>query len=615
MPPQPRPIATAYTSMPSKAGAAGYEPLPVDADAAGQLPARAAACVPADDSGPKGEQDAAYVPLPVDVVTGTSRGASAASDVGGSAHAPVPPEGSGTHYEPLATNGETGATSRRKHKKVEVLNSPIGLSTKRVGAEYEGEHNEVGWRQWRMDPKDARVTTRLQSEGEIAANRLVIDEQGAFAKGDGSSVKGETVEYVMDPTTGTMVSFSPSLEVVQQTENGGTVRRPVESPLEARRAIRMDPSARVEVTHHSSALGGEDVLDEQGQPVFDVEGRPVQRSKPVAAAGEVSFNAAGQLIRITNASGHYRPTVGHLIQAVEQLARQGAFFTDEVVDADGRPLAPGSDLARLYEAVQQKRATLPMLAARIEVETARLAGAPDKKGRDRSASEIARVTAEIEAINAAIDVLRRLGVGPSRRLRAEAEVGLIERAEAMTGAEVRGTTEVSNTSVDKFLRTGAGNTQQLQNKAKMHEELLAKRPKTPAVNETGARAAPDATEIAAVLQALAGGEQTVLEQQSDGAPAAPRERGEAPASRSKVKHAPESDYPNPAETIPARNRPDEPPATGAQPEPERGRNRRRLRNLRKQLAQGVTGTFKAVTGGLAPGSRARGRSGRARSKR
>ena len=344
-----------------------------------------------------------------------------------------------------------------------------GMKSLRVDAKkYEGEHNKAGWRKeiWKVDAEDTRITTKLYSEEEQAANRLVQKSGGKFKLGDGQATDNLKRGFAMDET-GRMVAFKEDArEKITPDPYDGEERRE-ETTDHPTKVVKDDPSARVEITHHSTVLGGEAVLDEHGKPVLDAEGRPMMRSKAAALAGDVEFNNAGQIKNITNKSGHYKPTVDYLLQGVEHLMKQGAFFEDEVVRmtdevAEGekyKPLKDSDPDYKLYKNVQAKLADGKKLAARIRT----LSEALDKEEDEKKAAEIGgqleKLKGELDTLKALVDKsqehLRKHGVGPSNRLRWDARAEFLEVKKGMTGADVHAAPTTAM-HVGEFLKTGGG---------------------------------------------------------------------------------------------------------------------------------------------------------------
>jgi hypothetical protein len=391
------------------------------------------------------------------------------------------------------------------------------LKGKRVCDEYEGEHNRAGWRakDWNtsVDQNDPRITTRLYTDEEIKANLLVQGEDGTFKKGDGSDVENK-LEYTMDPATGEMVTFKQKVEVVMP-RSGRPDERVDANPSDALRMVSRASSLRIEATHHSTVLGADKPSDG-----VDTQDRQIRRSRAAASAGHVEFDLWGKLTKISNRSGHYRPTFEYLLQAVEHLARSGAFFDeDEIVDADGKDLDGNSPALKLYEAAQRERQKVASLTKRA-VEIGEAATGNESLDDESLKKELITLQTKIETsvknLDTAQDLLSRLGVGPSRRLRGDVE--LVKGVDKQVNGRAVHDADSATFSVDKFLRTGGGNTaesikkretlQELTNKTgEAHKKLIEDtetedRAKNAVLNKK--RPIPTEDQIARALSALGG---------------------------------------------------------------------------------------------------------------
>jgi hypothetical protein len=368
------------------------------------------------------------------------------------------------------------ARKSREFDPVDPTPTPTGMKTKRVSDTYEGEHNKAGWRSSidpSIDPENTRFTTKLYSEEEQAANRLVQQPDGAFQKGDGSAVSGK-MGYVMD-ASGRMVAFKDRLEKVNQDGTRSETTRPFFD-------LKKDPSARVEVRHHSTALGGDAVVDASGRAVLDAEGRPMMRSKAAAAAGMVQFDAKGKIKSISNASGHYKPTVDYLLQGVEHLLKQGAFFEDELTRLSDdvpegerhKPLAADDPDYKLYKTLQGKLEEGQSIAVRVRELTKALDDAEHEDEQAEIGGNLEKIKGELDALKAYVDEaqqkLRKAGVGPSNRIRQDAKAEFLDVEPDMTGAQVR-TTRTKKMGVASFLQTGGGNEAQAARKKVVLDEL------------------------------------------------------------------------------------------------------------------------------------------------
>jgi hypothetical protein len=317
---------------------------------------------------------------------------------------------------------------------------------------YAGEHDRAGWRKPKSRDNTDSVT-KLFSPEERANATLVQDENGNFETAEGMSVKSDTLGYAMDPDTGEMVSFR------EGTKDEADV----------------NGKKKVLNYHHSSVLGTDTPDTDTGD----------QRSRPAASAGHVKFDADGKIVAMSNISGHYKPDVTKLLQAMEYLSRQGAFFEDRVTGPDGRDLDPKSKEGQLFDAVQRQRqrhAQLLKQAAalqdRLEVEDI------TEEEAAAIAADMDELTKQIagaaETLANASRMLGKLGVGPSQKMRAGVQAIYVEPKGNETGKQVH---DLQLTSVDAptFLRTGGGNEKQTGLKAQAMEELKKKR--TPQAGE------------------------------------------------------------------------------------------------------------------------------------
>jgi len=371
-----------------------------------------------------------------------------------------------------------------------------GMKTKRVDDKYEGEHNKAGWRgeAWssarnpnRVNPEDTRITTKLHTEAEQARNRLVQQPDGSFEKGDGTSTESQSMGFAMDET-GRMVAFKEGGD--EKISPDGT-RAATDTPLPD---LERGRAARIEMQHHSTALGGEAVLDKDGKPMLDAEGRGMMRSKPAALAGIVEFNDEGKIKKITNQSGHYKPAVDYLLQGVEYLMKQGAFFEDEVVrmtDDVGegekyKPLRENDPDFKLYMMVQAKLAEGKNIAERVRATTDLIDMAKDDRQRAAFDAELQKLKGELDTLKALVDKsrehLRKKGIGPSNRMRPDARAEFLDVKPGMTGADVR-LAQTTTMHVETFVRTGGGNELAADRKKGVLQELDQKTRKKAALEE------------------------------------------------------------------------------------------------------------------------------------
>jgi hypothetical protein len=367
----------------------------------------------------------------------------------------------------------------RQYARVDTEQSPTGMKAKPVGAEYQGEHNSAAWR---GDTPEGRgrtnVVTRLYTDEEQRKNELVMGPDGEFTK-DGRTVAKQKLGYAMD-ASGRMVAFDEAKDTVMITTGSDGVARTAEA-TNANSFLMGDrqlpANQRLEAAHHATVLGGDVVTDADGNPVMDPTGKPMMRSRPAASAGFVEFDVNGKIVKISNASGHYKPTVDYLMQGIEHLLKQGAFFIDEVVGGDGAPLDPRSKEGQLYRAMQAKVGEAGALAERIAALTEAL-GKAEQQGNEKAQGGIAAnlegTRAELDDLNKRVNdakaVLNKLGVGPANRVNPGARAEYIDVQADMNGADVR-KGKMQSMPVGEFLASGGGNTAQAAKKGEVNKEI------------------------------------------------------------------------------------------------------------------------------------------------
>ena len=433
----------------------------------------------------------------------------------------------------------------RKFAPVDTTPTPTGMKAKRVGSGYDGEHNQVAWRNIGVPRDDTRVTTKIYTEQERAANALRHGADGGFTKGDGSSVAGQKLGYAMD-ASGQMGTFREGKADITTTDADGNVtRRSAQDMDDIKATVRGDPTARAELSHHTTALGGDVVTDKDGNPVLDGEGRPMMRSRAAASAGVVKFDMFGRIVKINNNSGHYKPQVDELLQAVEQLTKQGAFFEDDIRDVDGNILQPDDKRLKLYEASKTRLKDAQTLGERAEALTGSLAAAEDAQAQADIAGDLGRLSGEIDKLNKDIaqaqQVLRKLGVAPSQKLRDDAKVAFLDVKPGMTPFQIK-TAGTEKMNVKKFLKSGGGNRDALEDKKDVLDEIrTAGRQTRKALNRDanaradrigGAGPAPDEDAVEDALAALEG-RGPAGRRPAAAPPAAPPAGNEAGAARPK----------------------------------------------------------------------------------
>ena len=371
----------------------------------------------------------------------------------------------------------------KQHAKIDEAATPTGMKAKPVGAEYAGEHNKAAWRGTTPEAAEqTHVATRLFTEQEQQQNELVMGKDGQFTK-DGRSVAGQSLGYVMD-ASGRMVAFKETDNQIATTDMDGNTTKEDTSDgpaILAGRKRRLRPNQRLETIHHSSVLGGDAVVGEDGEAALDAKGKPILRSRPAASAGFVKFDYFGKIITISNSSGHYKPSVDYLAQAIEHLLKQGAFFKNEVTDADGKRLKRNSKEAQLYAATQAKLTEAGHLAERVAGLTEALAAAEENQDEEAQAAldtRLKEAAGKLDALKKKVDeaktVLGKLGVGPSNRVRQEVQASYLDVKPGMTGAAIRAA-PTRTMPAYTFLKTGGGNSDQAALKMDLVQEILSLR--------------------------------------------------------------------------------------------------------------------------------------------
>lgn len=313
-----------------------------------------------------------------------------------------------------------------------------GIKPRAVAKKYEGEFEKIGWRanvgeapvrgpnesetdfarRVRAHEDDLAfaespaVVTKRFTDQEREQARLELDEDGALFDDEGNLLRSERTEMVID-REGTIHRFEA---------NTHTVGPDVEDTYKGRTVPQQQNH------HHSSVLQGEEVL----------------------LAGGIETDHTGKISEIDNKSGHYMPEAVHMIQAVELLFRNGALLEHEWVDGEGKPLT--GDLAK----VQKQMTKLQNAALRAAL----------TQGEEAAKPALAQVAV-------AKKILQKRGCGPSNRP-SHAMVSFLEIRKGMQGHQVKDAEATSRLSTTDFLRSGAGNVEQLHAKQGMQAELLEK---------------------------------------------------------------------------------------------------------------------------------------------
>jgi hypothetical protein len=198
------------------------------------------------------------------------------------------------------------------------------------------------------------------------------------------------------------------------------------------------------MTHHSTPLEGGDV----------------------GGAGELKQDMFGRITEISNVSGHYKPQFVHLAQTIEHLMRQGALLdkTLKYIDDQGNvaDLTSNDALNRLYVQTKNRLADLPDLKKRTDEATRKLAQIPKdpaeeevKKLKKEFEQECQALQSEVTAIEDALRLLRKFGVGPANAT-SNAEVVFMDNIQHKTGKQIHldKDDDSDKSKVEEFLASG-----------------------------------------------------------------------------------------------------------------------------------------------------------------
>jgi hypothetical protein len=316
-----------------------------------------------------------------------------------------------------------------------------GVSPKALGTEYKDEDTKVGWRAWggKKPPSpgetDEQVAARLggtwtpalvrqqrkaQEANHVVRNNFTPDEKqaatmrvgddGLLHDGDGNLVNTDVnTEFVADPETGDLLRFH---------------NKEVDTDIDARDAAG-NPTKQKQHVFHSSPLSGKDVT----------------------AAGAIDVKD-GEITRVSNISGHYKPEIAEMLQFLEGLLRKGALLDKEWAGPDGRELM--GQAKGVYDAaiaVQNK------LKAKAE------------QGKD--------VKEDVAVIEKAMAMLKKLGCGPTNKINTNVQVEFLDVTPEMAGLQIKQAAAAARANpkqVDNFLQGGDNKTQQTAKKT-MQDEL------------------------------------------------------------------------------------------------------------------------------------------------
>jgi hypothetical protein len=332
---------------------------------------------------------------------------------------------------------------------------------KPLGAEYAREDKQLGWRylpeKAEPDPIPGQSAedrkkqieefqriresdldkTKYFNDAERQAAKVTFDEDGKAVgmqtDNDDGTVSGEVVgplygkkDYVVDPETGAFYQATPKKKIVGQVEAPFSGKNPVKKEQVM---VKGEMTDQLQICHHSSILAG----------------------KPVAGAGEVKFDAQGNIVLINNSSGHYKPGAAQMIGTVEILIKAGALLDHTYTDAEGKALE--GKAKDLYDAAMKVQAKLVSKLRNGE-----------------------KVDADQKLIDKAKEALKKMGCAPRERFveNEQKPVAFADINDKMGGQKVKDVLKEADdnpvTAYD-FLSTGAGNEKQAEQKEKMHEEL------------------------------------------------------------------------------------------------------------------------------------------------
>jgi hypothetical protein len=276
---------------------------------------------------------------------------------------------------------------------------------------------------------DATVRRNL-TEDERRAKTLKPDADGMLRNARGELANDGRTEFIADAESGDLVTFT-----------AGAART-------GRTVIDADGNshAQEERVHHSSAAGGQDV----------------------EMAGSIRVRE-GQVERVSNISGHYKPKIAEMLQFLEGLLRKGLLLDKEWLDAADQPLT--GQAQQLYETAVDVQQKLREKAIRGD-----------------------NIDDDLALIEKARQMLTKLGCAPSNKINPDAKVEFLDVQEGMTGREIKdaATAAADNAVPVKDFLQGGNN--QAQRKAK--ENVLAEMKGNAKFQENqreADRAAPKAT--------------------------------------------------------------------------------------------------------------------------
>jgi hypothetical protein len=340
--------------------------------------------------------------------------------------------------------------SAKIEEEVRRLNKE-GVSPQPRKPEYEGEEKKVGWRADIWDAKKDkdpvikelfRESTMLRTEYYNAKQRdeseLNVGLDGRMYTKDGMVRSDARIgdEYVINPESGKMHEFRQTKQDVGEKT--------------------VDPRSGKEVAaaatrHHSSVLAG----------------------KEVTGAGGFETDIVGNLTKVTNVSGHYKPGIAKLMQSVEKLLEQGALLDKSWKGAKN---LKGKE-KQLFTETEKIIGAASKLQVHVRRESLAMTRTLDQNPEaDVSAQATAiasmsvQLKKQLDALTKAQQVLAKLGVTQKNKMTGEVE--FVQVKDDMTGLQVK-TAETKSMKVDEFLKTGGGYTKRGDTKSAAEHKQAA----------------------------------------------------------------------------------------------------------------------------------------------
>lgn len=160
------------------------------------------------------------------------------------------------------------------------------------------------------------VFTHYLDDGELAANSIT---PSVGADGRGRLVGGSGARVDTRDADGTGTQAMVQADGTRRRQGQG---RHIFTMAPDRSMTAMDPWAHRKLKHRD-AIGDQPAGDELGM----INHSSLVQGGEIAAAGDLAVDD-GRVTEITNASGHYQPDVGHLLQAFDQLRSWDVLSTE-----------------------------------------------------------------------------------------------------------------------------------------------------------------------------------------------------------------------------------------------------------------------------------------------